>query len=315
MIKTISIVIPSLGATDNLKRVVDSIRAQDIASENIEVLIVLNGVAESAAVQLRILFGSCAFPLVVETLPEKNVNKARNRGIELAQNEVLLFLDDDCALPGRHFLTQHLNSHARKVDVFALGGGYALPGGAGFLDHIYNYLQMRWLTLGSLSGSAQFLLGGNFSVKKSMLTAAALRFDETIAYGGSEFEFFVKAHRKGLKMEADLPEVLHHTRESLKGLTRKNYLQGRGAAIIDRKYPDRNPVGGSSITDPAQSFISNVLFLYLNYIFWAGYHAHERKTHKLIFRIFGDAFRAANFYRYEILKKISKIISEKDRHS
>lgn len=316
MTNTVSVIIPSLGKESHLVRIAESIRSQDFNPALLEVVIVLNGLSDSRCAELKKAIGTCAYSIRVEKIEERSANKARNRGIDLAKNSLLLFLDDDCSLVGRSFLNQHVSAHLRIPTAFGVGGGYALPDSAGFFDRIYNYLQMRWLTLGSLSdGSAQFLLGGNFSVKSSVLAGNNLRFDDGIAYGGSEYEFFVKAHALGLEMCSDMPDVRHHTSETLRSLSRKHFLQGRGAAIIDQKYPGRKAVGGKSITDPSQPALTNVLLLYFNYVFWAGYHAHQKRIHLLFTRILGDTFRAFNFYRYEILKKISGQISDKNRNS
>lgn len=301
----ISVIIPSTGNKITLKRLLDSILIQQLSPQ---VVVVVNNTTIERFKELKSSL-KYSFEILWSYSEKKGVNIARNKGIALASSEIILFLDDDCSLRGPLFLNQHLLVHAKKNEVFALGGGYTLLEPSRFWDRVYNYLQMKWFVIGARELNARSLLGGNFSVKARLLREFGLSFDESIIYGGSEYEFFVKANRLGLVMEANMPDVVHHTSESLKSIVRKHYLQGRGSALISKKYPDHKSQGANSITDPLQSVLFNFSLVMLNYVFWFGHDVAQGRGVKVVLRMMGDGYRALNFKRYQILNKISKKMS------
>lgn len=306
----ISVVIPTLGNNVNLERVLNSLARQELADGmKIEVIVAINGISVGNAYEGLIKrFGELA---QFYFLAEKGVNIGRNHGLNQAQGAIILFLDDDCELQDKRFLFRHLRFHTANPDVFATGGGYVVAADSGIYDEIYNSLQMHWFNAGIIDSTAgpntRFLLGGNFSIKAAMLRTLGFNFDEKITYGGSEFEFFKKALAKDLLMYVNDDDVIHHTHETLWTLTKKIYRQGRGKALIDKKYP----VGESFKPWPEMNYARKLLRLYFNYVFWCGYYFYQKEYLRILIHMFKDGCSAINVLRYKFLEKISGQLRQK----
>lgn len=308
----ISVIIPSTGYLPAVTRLLDSVYRQKISAGAFEVLLILNGVAPEDRTALRGRLG--VYPgLRLFFLEEKGASGARNHGLEQATAPVLLFLDDDCELAQPYFLEEHLHFHRKHPAVFAVGGGYQLPLGSGFWDEVYNDLQMRWMHAGRIGEGMSYLLGGNFSVKSGQVQRYGLRFDPFIRYGGSESDLFRRAAGEGLRMEYLDLDVIHHTRESLRSLTRKVFKQGAGKAHTDAKQPLTDGEAGSSAESGAEpvSIVRQLCRLYFNYIFWAGYYRYQRRSWRLLGHLLRDLGGRLQLYRYRALDQVNHSVAEK----
>lgn len=312
----LSVVIPSLGQLDNLKKIVNSIKAQEIPKDQLEVLIVINGHLDSRNVaQIKQWASAEVSYLKIFFLSTKVVNLARNHGLKNAKSDVVIFFDDDCVIENKQFLLKHLQFHQSHPEVFAYGGGYTLSHKPAFWDRIYNYLQMKWLYSGIIDDASSLvvtrvLLGGNFSIKLKLAVAQELEFDEFIIYGGSEFEFFKQARIKNLTLVLNSLNVYHNTSENLFSVTRKLYKQGRGKAHIDLKHgpSDLNSIEAVQNSLP---FLQGMAMLYFNYVFWSGYYVFNGNIFKLIPHVLNDLIGSFNKSRYKVISKISRQLKTK----
>lgn len=307
----ISVIIPTLGELPKLKLALESIERQNMEAEIFEVLAIVNG-SQLNTEELQLVAVQYSPWLKILFIENKGANYARNAGIENSSGEILLFLDDDCVLEDSHFLQKHIQFHRENKNIFAYGGGYNLNAGAGFFDEIYNYQQMRWLYSGSNSyGGADFLLGGNFSIKTEMLKQNNLNFDNSIKYGGTEYDFFRRAQLNSLPMRLNNLEVVHITQEGLYSLTRKNFLQGRGKAIIDSRYGGDKTTVVSYEKSEEQSLAKRFMLFYFNYVFWAGYYGYTKNYLGFATHIFKKFINYLNFLRHKLIGKLSQDISNK----
>lgn len=309
----LSIIVPSLGDVEKLTSLFLSLTQQKIKREKFEILVIFNGPRFSSIPQnLLSLRDSFLADLDIEyySLHEKGANRGRNEGIRHAKSEVLLFLDDDCLLQQSFFLQQHIEFHKENAEVFSYGGGYVLNDSATFFEKIYNVLQMRWFISGRIGGEmsrqTQYLLGGNFSVKKSLMTAKEILFDESIVYGGTEHEFFKKANQIGLKMQSNDLDVIHVAGVHFIDLNRKILKQGRGKAIIDSKFSSVNSENSAEYR--ADSLIVRAFLIYFNYVFWFGYYAYSRQYFSFIKKLISDFLGKLNFFRFRLVEQNNKKI-------
>ena len=63
-----------------------------------EVIVVLNGATQEVRQIVSEFNETCNFKLVVTEIPERNLSKARNIGMELASNDKVVFYDSDCII-------------------------------------------------------------------------------------------------------------------------------------------------------------------------------------------------------------------------
>jgi hypothetical protein len=163
----------------------------------------------------------------------KGANIARNLGIEHAKGKVLCFVDDDCVMRDQHFLQKHWDGHAQNAEFSALGGPYLLPPGRSAASVTYHREQMNWLKQGvSPRFGANYLLGGNCSFKRSVFER--FRFEERLAFGGTETELFFRMKKAGLMVGFEPAlEIEHDSSLCLSSLVRKSFCQGIGASFLE----------------------------------------------------------------------------------
>lgn len=306
-INNISIIIPTLGNYQNLERLLRSIAFQDIAHDQIEIILVVNGLKNYKYKRhIELVFSK--FETIKKNiiyLEKRGVNKARNCGIHASTCDTLLFLDDDCELINQKFLSYHLQFHTKNEHVFAIGGGYDLPKTAKYFDLVYNSIQMDWLNSGKIDEKFHlYLLGGNFSVKKKLLNNVSIFFDENIEYGGSEYDFFLSLNQKNQSVvKVNLP-VLHHTNESIASLSRKMFKQGRGKSYIDLKHRQIKQI----------NYKNRTALVFFNYIFWFGYYSDRREYINFILYIFRDFYSRFQRNRGDLILIFKKIIEIKKQN-
>ena len=117
-----SVVICTYNRADSLKRAIESLRRQTY--RNFEVIII-NGPSEDGT---EAVLRQRAGDIQVGRCSEKNVAAARNIGVDIAQGEILAFMDDDAAAhPSWLEKLQSAYSHP----VIAAAGGPILDGATG----------------------------------------------------------------------------------------------------------------------------------------------------------------------------------------
>jgi glycosyltransferase involved in cell wall biosynthesis len=107
----ISIIIPTYNREETLKRCVDSILDQYY--EGLEIIIIDDCSQDDTVSYLKSLAQSFSFIKIVYNKINYGVNYSRNRGIELASKEYILFIDSDDEL-----LQGGLNIIKRSIEVY-----------------------------------------------------------------------------------------------------------------------------------------------------------------------------------------------------
>ena len=161
-------------------------------------------------------------------LSPAGVNHARNVGIEHCHGEWIYFLDADCVLHDPQHLSQLVRQLKTAKPDTIYGGPYILPEGSAPVARAYHWIQDRWIREGwHPQHGWVHLLGGNLVVARSQFTA--LRFDDSILFGGSETDFLARMLQQGGKAEF-LPQlgVLHVQSLTTRQLLHKAFLQGYG---------------------------------------------------------------------------------------
>jgi len=110
----LSLIIPTRNRVDSLLATLTALTHQADA-EHIEVIVVDNG-SEDATAALLSRWESPAYRLRALYEPEPNRARARNRGIAVAEGEIIVFIDDDVLVPSG-FVRAHLAAQLH------LGGG------------------------------------------------------------------------------------------------------------------------------------------------------------------------------------------------
>lgn len=215
-----SIIIPTTGCLKTLRRLLDSLTYLDGIRES-EILIVLNP-ASDALDHLKDLYPHLNLQVLTS---EPGVNRARNQGQSKATGELILFLDDDCWISNRRLLLEHESLHQKNPWAFAVGGFYQTTSSS-LLSNEYDKIQKQWLLSNRLSGNGECLtlLGGHFSIRNQENLPL---FDESIAYGGAETEYFFRLKKENYRFLLTDLFVNHEPNLTLFLFLKKAYLQGR----------------------------------------------------------------------------------------
>lgn len=266
----ISIIIPTLESPASLVKLLESIERQDFPVEKREILVVHNfpdprrkPLSQRTSVAVREIIA-----------PSPGANNARNAGIAEARGDILFFVDDDCFFGRRDFLRRLEEHHQQLPEAAAIGGPYRLKPGSSFWSRAYHHNMESWIEDQLLdSRRSRALLGGNASYK-SWVFREAIRFDGSIAYGGSETPFNDLVFEKfgPLYFFEDLG-LEHNPGMGLADFIRKAFKQGQGflrQSLRNRQLPKSLPE-----THAPSAGLRPALYLY-NFSFMVGVRSKDR---------------------------------------
>lgn len=223
----LSVVIASRDRAPFLARALESLAAQR-AAPAFETIVVDNGSVDDTARVVEEAAGHAPFPLRRIEAPTPNRALARNRGIEAAQGEIILFCDDDVWLP-EGFLAAHAAAHS--------GAGPRAVSGP--ILNVPSYDERPHPGPKNLSNA--FFVTCNVSVPKRTLDDAG-RFDETFElYGWEDTELGLRLREAGVQRVFSWQAYLYHIKpaesETLEVVIRKTLEKARMAALFVRKKP------------------------------------------------------------------------------
>lgn len=111
----LSVIIPTFNRRDSLRVTLDGLARQTFPAEQFEVLVVSDGSTDGTDEWLREYASQAPYALRPFTQANAGPARARNRGIQEARGEVVVFLDDDVE-PMPDFLAAHAAHHRSDSD-------------------------------------------------------------------------------------------------------------------------------------------------------------------------------------------------------
>lgn len=163
------------------------------------------------------------------------LNIGRNVGINYSKGHILIFLDDD-AIPGPHFIDQHINAHQTN-NILALRGK-CLPR----TKSIFNHFALHY-DLGDDIFPYMVNLEGNSSFKKEILTEVG-GFDTALeGAGGHEGmeiskRIIERAHDKNAVIYWPGAVIYHDYSKSLLHYLKKQIRHQKHTKYISENHPD-----------------------------------------------------------------------------
>jgi len=115
----ISIVVPTYNRRARLERVLRGLDEQSVSPDVFEVVVIDDGSTDDTQPWLE---ANRARPYAVTVVTQQNggPSRARNRGVETARGELVLFIDDDVE-PTPVLLAEHLKVHDAEPNVVVMG--------------------------------------------------------------------------------------------------------------------------------------------------------------------------------------------------
>jgi glycosyltransferase involved in cell wall biosynthesis len=226
-VRDVSIVIPTFNRPQRLRLVLDALSRQTEDKARFEVIVVDDGSQLPTSEALA----GVTFPFTLRIIRQDNAGpaRARNRGIEEASRELVLFLDDDVE-PLPELVAEHLASHAAETqDTVVIGPLSSLP-------H-YPQPWVAWeqakveqqyqaMITGKMLCTFRQFWTGNASVARAHLNALG-GFDTTFLRG-EDVELGVRMHDRGLIFRFNPRAAgLHHAERSLDSWCHAHRSYGR----------------------------------------------------------------------------------------
>jgi glycosyltransferase involved in cell wall biosynthesis len=295
----ISVVIPSSGDRNYVESLLQSM-VQNLSTYSLEIIVVCNPVRTELDQLLQIY---PSINLIILQTDIRGVNHARQLGLQRTTNNLVLFLDDDCRFTSPLQINTLYNEIQNHPQLFAVGGFYSQEQRPlNPIANAYSNNQMNWLRLGLVDNAHQlsaYLIGGFFIMNKSMASHAYLEFDTKMIFGGTEKDFFLRAHLQGLKMRLLDVSIQHDYPNVYWPYMIKVYKQGRGLRYINDKGLTFEP----KYLDFSKK---NIWLVFFDVIFWAGYYLSKNeyiKYFKYLYKITSDY---TNEKKLIILNKLKK---------
>jgi GT2 family glycosyltransferase len=262
---SLSVVIPTKNRLGALTRTLAALEAQQVDGTSVEAIVIDNGSSDDTVEQVRNRATGAAIPIRLLEQPNGGPAAARNRGVEVASGEIVLFLGDDTEPDGPNLLRAHFELHAARPDE-----AYGVLGRITWNPRNPVTPFMHWLenggpqfhyselTAGPVDASNYFY-SSHVSIKRSLFERVG-GFDERFpAAAVEDTELGVRLAEAGLELDyhPDLLVLHDHPTTPAQSLHR-SVTVGRSAALYNRLRPDRPHPAVQAPHGPAWSVIRAV---------------------------------------------------------
>ncbi|MFN8222210.1 MAG: glycosyltransferase [Gaiellales bacterium] len=234
---SLSVVVPTVGRSASLRRLLETLAAQSFPADRLEAVVVLDGATDDSKHAVEAL--ELPYRVAVVPIERAGVAIARNRGVERASGDVVVFLDDD-VVPHVDCLARHAVGHASGEADILLGYAPPVVGDdwwslvlrAWWEDHFRRKadptLPLRWSDVVTL----------NSSFRRTTLQALG-GFDPAFSRRHEDWELGVRALRHGLRLGYAADAVaMHHLDTSLAGAVHRARDEARSDVMLARAHPD-----------------------------------------------------------------------------
>lgn len=233
-----SILIPTYNRCEKLRVVLDALQQQE-GLEDVEVVVGIDGSTDGTAALLEELVKSFPVPLRFFRIPNSGRAVIRNRLIDEAHGDLLIFIQDDIVVR-KGWLRSHLDAHQR-FEGAVIGHVTWYPKQEvtpymHWLEHGGHMLDFSSLSDGQETDFWHFYMG-NLSVSRSLL--GALRFDESFAgYGWEDIVLGLAFVKQGGKVYYMASARAYHWDEYREeDLTPYMQKVGKSAVLAEQQYP------------------------------------------------------------------------------
>jgi GT2 family glycosyltransferase len=234
----ISVVVPTYNRLGRLRHVIAALEQQAYPSDAYEVIVISDGSTDGTHAYLEALH--CRMPLRWCPQANRGPAAARNAGIQKADGEFIVFIDDD-VVPEPQLLAEHVRSHQEAgKDVVVLGPllspeGFEMTPWVRWEQEML-MKQYKALLRGDWPATARQFYTGNASLRRSHILAAG-GFDEGFRRA-EDVELAYRLANKGLDFVFNMQAVgMHFAERSFPAWLDTAYTYGRNDVIFAR---DRN---------------------------------------------------------------------------
>jgi GT2 family glycosyltransferase/peptidoglycan/xylan/chitin deacetylase (PgdA/CDA1 family) len=235
----IAVIIATYNRKHVLTRSLPTLLGQDLASDDYELLVVVDGSTDGTVEYLRSLKPRCRLRVLEQS--NRGQAAAINTGLHAASGEIILFLDDDILCPP-NLLRTHVAAHSDATTALVYGSVLLdpqTPEGVA-RDWAYTFCDKFFAKLTSENAHRGWKLcmaSANSSAPRNVLLSSG-GLDETFAQC-NDFEFGLRLWKSGLRFRYEPKAIVHQlfTKTSSE-IIRDARDDGRASVRLCRKHPD-----------------------------------------------------------------------------
>lgn len=219
---TVSVIVPVYNDRDNIARLLDSLLRQDYPAELTEIIVVDNNSADDTRDVVR------RYPVTLlrETQTQSSY-AARNRGINVAKNQILAFIDSDCTAEPDWLKVGVRCLREKQADLIGGKVEFSLPHNASTAEIFDSIMHFRFQ---STIAKSRATGAGNLFVRRHVFEKTGL-FPENVISGG-DFIWTAKAAKTGFTLVYSPEAVVRHPARGLKAMLKQRHRIGRGAVHV-----------------------------------------------------------------------------------
>lgn len=248
--KLFSVVVPTYNRCRMLRKALDALLDQTLDPDLFEIIVVDDGSTDGTLEVLQSLaYG--APQLRYDHQENSGPGAARNRGIELARGEYVLFVDDDI-IADRKLLQEHTRYHSLHP-----GANEAVLGNvplAASMPDAWRSRAIWWVSKWQLIAGQDvvdwtYFVTCNISLKRRFLLDEDLSFDGSFPTAAFEdMDLGYRARERGLTIYYNGDAIgYHHMVMDFDAIIRGAYRDGQGLAILHEKHPETSSVLGRDL--------------------------------------------------------------------
>ncbi|MBI3785907.1 MAG: glycosyltransferase [Deltaproteobacteria bacterium] len=229
----VSVVVPVLNGADVIGDLLTSLRHQTSRAAA-EVIVVDNASTDATVDVVR------RFPVALLSEPRRGPSAARNRGLQHARGEVVVFLDAD-VLPTRNWLAEMTAPFSDPALVVAGGRSVDyLPTTPA--QRFIAQLGIRQLEYDFFRGNVPYVAGENMAVRRSALEAVG-GWDESF-YTAEDLDLCVRLMRRFDTLPLRRPHAVlfSRRRSTFDALFRQAWNYGQGLGRVHLRHPGVIPL-------------------------------------------------------------------------
>jgi glycosyltransferase involved in cell wall biosynthesis len=229
----VSVIIPVYNSEKEIPVCLETILNQTYPPDLYEIIVVDNNSTDGTAKIVK------SQPVKYAFEKRQSSYAARNKGIQLASGELLVFTDADC-LPAKNWLSEYIECYS-KTGKKLIGGAINItaedPNNSWMMYDKLNHMNQKLLVT-----TKNFAATANLMVHKEVFEKVG-SFDSGLVSGGDS-EFGRRATKKFDMVYCPKARIYHPARGSFRGMIKKKYRLGFGFA--QRNFKEKSeplPVG------------------------------------------------------------------------
>jgi GT2 family glycosyltransferase len=248
----ISVIIPTFNRVGKLSAVLKALAAQTLDRQQFEVVVVNDGSTDATSAWMREFAARSPLNLKYYEQPHQLQSAARNLGIAMSTNPIVLFLGDDI-VPQPTLLEEHLRCHRANGNC----PNIAVLGHIDWLETLRATPFMRYVgRYGAQFGYAlikehvpisfKCFYTSNVSVHREMLSRLDHCFDQDFAtYGWEDIELGYRLEKAGMRLLYHPAAVAYHDHHlRVDEFCRRQFTTGQSSRVFIKKHPELEPMLG-----------------------------------------------------------------------